>query len=297
MEPKKIEARLHVLLARKNATALVIRRGPSKQVGTFLWDRKTNKVSPGQWLKGRIYERRSDISPDGKYFIYFAMNGKWKSKSKGSWTAISKTPYLKAIAFFPKGDGWNGGGLWTGMQSYWLNAGFGHEVALDTDQVRRDTQYKFDPQYGNECLSVYYPRLIRDGWKHIERRKVKLEEPNPFVAYDPSFKKKYPGEGFELQDIFEKAYNPEWTLVKIAQTGIEHPTGKGTYWDEHILRNDQTAEEMVLPHWEWAEVGKKKLLWAEKGKLFSGMIGKKGLVENEIFDFNQVSFEPLEAPY
>jgi cytochrome bd-type quinol oxidase subunit 2 len=29
----------------------------------------------GQWLKGRIYERRSDLSPDGKHLIYFAMNG------------------------------------------------------------------------------------------------------------------------------------------------------------------------------------------------------------------------------
>ncbi len=39
---------------------------------------------------------------DGKYAIYFAMDGKWKSASRGSWTAISRTPFLKALAFFTK---------------------------------------------------------------------------------------------------------------------------------------------------------------------------------------------------
>lgn len=48
---------------------MVIRRGPSKSVATLLWDRKRNTFHMGQWLKGRIYERRCDLSPDGKYLI------------------------------------------------------------------------------------------------------------------------------------------------------------------------------------------------------------------------------------
>ena len=58
---------------------------------------KTNEFALGQWLKGRIYERRSDLSPDGKYMIYFAMNGKWNSIAKWSWTAISKAPAAGGI--------------------------------------------------------------------------------------------------------------------------------------------------------------------------------------------------------
>ncbi len=109
----EIPTRLHVLLARDTPIGLVIRRGPSKSVATILWNRDTDDFQVGQWLKGRIYERRSDLSPDGRYFIYFAMNGKWSTESEGSWTAVSRSPYLKAIAMFPKGDCWNGGGLWT----------------------------------------------------------------------------------------------------------------------------------------------------------------------------------------
>jgi hypothetical protein len=90
-----------VLLASHAPVGLVIRRGPSKSVATLLWDRRRDKFQLGQWFKGRIYERRSDLSPDGKYVIYFAMNGKWHSESPGSWTAISRVPYLKAVAFFP----------------------------------------------------------------------------------------------------------------------------------------------------------------------------------------------------
>ncbi|MEK6804025.1 MAG: hypothetical protein AABZ34_15370 [Nitrospirota bacterium] len=73
-----------MLLAREAPVGLVIRRGPSRQVCTLLWDRRTDTFTLGQWFKGRIYERRCDLSPDGTHFIYFAMDGKWGGLSKGS---------------------------------------------------------------------------------------------------------------------------------------------------------------------------------------------------------------------
>lgn len=103
-ERGKFPARLHVLLAQDAKVGLVIRRGPSKLVCTVLWNRERNTFKLGQWMRGRIYERRSDLSPDGKHFIYFAMNGKWESETKGAWTAISRVPYLNALALYAKGD-------------------------------------------------------------------------------------------------------------------------------------------------------------------------------------------------
>ena len=84
--------------------------------------------------------------------------------SRGSWSAISRTPYLKAIALFSKGDCWNGGGLFTAERTYWLNDGLGHVEMLETPEVRRDTEFTPAQHFGGECLSVYYPRLMRDGW-------------------------------------------------------------------------------------------------------------------------------------
>ena len=84
----KFPARLHVLLASDAKVGLVIRRGPSKSVCTVLWNRDRDTFEPGQWMRGRIYERRCDLSPNGTRFIYFAMNGRWESETKGSWIAV-----------------------------------------------------------------------------------------------------------------------------------------------------------------------------------------------------------------
>jgi hypothetical protein len=147
-------ARIHVLLAREVPLGVVIRRGPSKAVCTILWERDRDEFKLGQWLKGRIYERRSDLSPDGRLLICFAMNGKWASGAKGAWTAISRAPYLKAIALFPRGDCWHGGGLFTGKDTYWLNDGYGHTVLHDTSEVRRDLRFQPSECFGGECTGV-----------------------------------------------------------------------------------------------------------------------------------------------
>jgi hypothetical protein len=269
--------RIHVLLASRAPVGLVIRRGPSRCVATILWDRRRDQFRLGQWLKGRIYERRSDLSPDGKYAIYFAMNGKWKSESQGSWTAISRAPYLKAIAFFPKGDCWHGGGLWTGKSTYWLNDGYGHTVARDTTAVRRDREHQLSVNYGGECLGVYYHRLLRDGWVLVDQLKVGK---------------------WKNKDIFEKRLSKGWTLRKIAHAEIGAPAGKGCYWDEHELVGPAPNQIIPCPDWEWAELDGKRLVWAAKGKLYAAGIQKNGLAEaTELYDFNEMIFEPLEAPY
>src|SRR5690349_20240800 len=157
-------ARLHVLLASEAPVGVVLRRGPSKSICSILWNRKKDTFELGQWLRGRIYERRADISPDGRYMIYFAMNGRWTSETKGSWTAISRVPWLKALVLLGKGDCWHGGGLFTSNSQYWVNGGGCHFMIHDSDEVRPDLKFKPVASYGGECPGVYYVRLQRDGW-------------------------------------------------------------------------------------------------------------------------------------
>lgn len=273
----RFPARIHVLMARAAPVGLVIRRGPSKSVATLLWNRKTDKFQLGQWLKGRIYERRSDLSPDGKHFIYFAMNGKWRSETHGSWTAISRAPFLKALAIFPKGDCWHGGGLWTSNKKYWLNNGFGHGVLRNTKIVQRDPQWRPLEHYGGECPSVYYPRLIRDGWSLKESlRTTKRKE----------------------KIVFEKPCPGGWVLQKLAHAETGSPPGKGCYWDEHELIQPSTGTSIACPQWEWAELDGRRLVWATEGRLETGRLTAKGLEdERTIFDFNEMTFAAIEAPY
>jgi hypothetical protein len=277
-QQRPVLARIHVLLARKGSMALVIRRGPSRQVCTIGWDRKTDTFTLGQWLKGRIYERRCDLSSDGKHFIYFAMNGKWHSEAKGSWTAISKTPYLKAIALWAKGDGWNGGGLFKNAQTFWLNSGHSaHEVHIPARGFHQTDEHPGPHYYGGECPGVYYLRLQRDGWK--------------LVRADP--------ESDRTQvTVFERTVVQGWLLRKLAYETLDHPVGKGCYFDRHVLVNRSSGLELERPGWEWADLDRDRLVWAEDGKILAGKLTKEGLTDtNELADFNGLKFEPLAAPY
>lgn len=85
--------RLYVILAREAPIAVIFRRGPSKRVQIVKWDTATDTFTPGQWFHGRIYERRSDLSLDGKLLVYFAMNLRTRnlhSDYSYAWTAVSR---------------------------------------------------------------------------------------------------------------------------------------------------------------------------------------------------------------
>lgn len=242
------------------------------------WDRKKDSFRVGQWLKGRIYERRADLSPDGKYLIYFAMNGKWHSETGGSWTAVSCAPYLKAVALFGKGDCWNGGGLFTGKRRFWLNDGYySHSEMTRSSAVSRDLEFQPEPYYGGECTGVYYLRLQRDGWQLRERGGSRLDS----------------------WTVFERALPKGWVLRKTAHEQVGAPPGKGCYWDEHELENTKSGVKLEFADWEWAERDDKQIVYAEKGRLFRvSLEGKAGLDEPELLhDFNGMAFEEKVAPY
>lgn len=274
LKGKKFPARLHVLLARKAKVGLVIRRGPAKSVCTVLWDRARNKFKLGQWMRGRIYERRSDLSPSGKHFIYFAMNGRWHSETKGSWTAVSRTPYLKAIVLLGKGDCWNGGGLFLSDTEFWVNDDGTHEVLkMVMKEVSVNNDYRRPNHYGGECLTVYYNRLRRDGW---EMKKGKVQG----------------------ADLFEKKLPKSWRLRKYAFAETDAAPSRGCYWDAHELRHEPTATILAFPEWEWADFVDGRLVWACDGQLrTAGLANGKLSGEKMIYDFNDMKFEAKIAPY
>lgn len=261
-------------MARDADTAVVIRRGPSRCTAFVGWNRSTDEFRVGQWLKGRIYERRSDISPDGKHLIYFAMNGRWQSEAKGSWTAISRAPCLTALTLLAKGDCWNGGGLFVGNDTYWLNDGYGHKVLRDEAGMQCSPDYPGAAYYGGECPGVYYLRLQRDGWV--------------MTAYNAAAP-----DG--VRAIFEKRINDHWTLRKIAHATIQHGVGRGCYYDTHQLAGKGGAL-LERDSWEWAEVDGGRVVWAANGCLHAGRMKADGMHgEKLLFDFSTIQFEPVKA--
>lgn len=108
--------RLHVLMRPESPVALVIRQGPSRTFCTIAWHLARDRFEVGQWCKHKLYPERGDISPDGKWHVYFALNGRWKSETLGAWTGLAKVPYLKCVKMWPQGDTWGGGGMFVDVR-------------------------------------------------------------------------------------------------------------------------------------------------------------------------------------
>lgn len=269
--PSTIPPRLHVLLARQGFGALVLRRGPSKTTCAIGWDRQNDTFKVGQWVRARIYERRCDLSPDGSLFLYFAHNGRANSPTRGSWTAVSRVPYLKAIALWANGSAWAGGGLFLGNSRFWLNdhPPF-HSLLYCPSSLVADTRFPFDVSFGGECPGVYVHRLQRDGW--IARK-------------------------FDNPDVFDKPICHGWSLRKLAYASFDRRPGKGVYFDEHELHGP-SGQLYRHPEWEWADWDGKRLLFATGGALWAcQIVSGKPSTPCQLADFNDMEFQALPAPY
>jgi hypothetical protein len=99
---------MFVLLAKQASVGVILRRGgPSLWWHVTLWDTAQDSFESGQWFRGRIYPEKCDVSPNGKLFIYFA--GKFRPRDVATgydrtWIAVSRPPYLTALALWPVGD-------------------------------------------------------------------------------------------------------------------------------------------------------------------------------------------------
>lgn len=110
--------KLHLFFARDSDRAVILRQGPYKLSCMILWHRETDAFENGQWLKHRVYADRCDLSPDGQHFLYFALKGGATDETKGSYSALSRPPYFTALALFPMGHTWGGGGVFLDSDTY-----------------------------------------------------------------------------------------------------------------------------------------------------------------------------------
>jgi hypothetical protein len=282
---KQPSTRLYVLLARKAPVAVVFRRGPSKQVLLIKWYTDQDIFEEGQWLKGRIYERRCDLSPSGEKLIYFAANFK---KPYYTWIAISCPPYLTALALWPVGDTFTGGGMFNHQDEI----DFSEELARSTlaEGYELPTWLKFRPPTESQSLSdlaIGAPRLQRDGWELTRKGENWWWKPgsNFTITADPPtvWSHHHPDQPYVLHAIL-RGYGEQdgpWEIV------------------EHKIAHQDTGEKYILGRSDWADwdpiTG--DLLYAQDGRLFRQPFRESGpLPSVELIDLRNRQFEKREAP-
>lgn len=288
--------RLYVLLARRSPLAVIFRRGPSRYVQLVQWDRQADVFTPGQWFKGRIYERRCDLSPSGKYLIYFAAKFNPRPKEDYySWTAISRPPYLTALALWPKEDTWGGGGMFQDERRILLNhkeqdrelgegfrVGGGMRMLPIGDWAGR-----------GEDSPIADVREARDGWKVIQSGKGQRLSMR---------KRKLAGMSF--------VYDEPRVMSKISESGDDgglelqmhllgyHEIDGSQYVCQYMVKDKEGKQVLDLGRCDWSDWDLNgDLLFSRGGKLMR--VKKQGSELSkpiELVDLSGSTFEAVEAP-
>lgn len=177
--------RLFVYLARETPFGVVLRRGPSDWVRLSLWHTETDEFEHGQWMKGRLYERRSDVSADGSLFVYFARRSSGPSQEgRDTWVAVSRPPWFTALALWFVGGTYHTGGFFPERHCLWTGFGAGtpDEGEVPPWLTPAPNLPPFVDRTNNWTdRTVWLNRLLRDNWE-----RVMDERPETWRRLDPS---------------------------------------------------------------------------------------------------------------
>jgi hypothetical protein len=265
--------RLFVYLARESPVAVVLRRGPTDWARLSLWHTDSDHIEHGQWLKGRVYERRSDLSADGSLFAAFVRQSGGRQGHRDTWIAVSRPPFFSALAVWFVGGTYHTGAFFPGRARLWL--GYSPETPPDIGHVpswlsivpARDITYIDGTSEWTE-RTVHFNRLIRDGWELLER------EP-----YRTLWVRRHPSRPLALHMVqsFENLQAPG-----------------GRYVVEYSMWNDPERREQSIGRATWADWDQRgRLVVARDGKLFQWRQEAGAL--DEIADFNGQDPDPQPA--
>jgi hypothetical protein len=274
--------RLSVLLARKSPMAFVFRRGPSKSIALISWDTDRDEFYLGQWLKGRIYEQRCDLSPSGQKLIYFAANYRAPMRT---WTAVSRPPFLTAILLWPKGDAWGGGGLFENERTILLNHGRHQQKPAEGFEVPRTIAVNplGDHAGRGEDDPIWSIRLERDGWQLKRRGKYRQNKGKPRLWIE-----------YVEKELRAKTLGA-WTLEMLF-AGIKETDGPWYVMEYRVVdRHGNVVLDVGRADWaDWSRDG--DLLFAKDGCLFRAqMNNNRGPARPEkLIDLSGLKFSAVE---
>jgi hypothetical protein len=210
-----------------------------------------------------MYPEKCDLSPDGKLFIYFA--GKFRACEVANgygrtWTAVSRPPYLTALALWPMGDTWGGNGVFLDNRT----------VLLTTSSLSFGLKHHPDHPPGPLSVVEYYP-LREDA---LTRNAV------PCWRF-----------GWErVLGIWKRASGALTIETQRRWRGGSYPSVYTLY------RNEGEPLGTFEANWaDWDQQG--RLVATAGGRVLEGILTKdRGLLWRQLIAMNEEKPTPLETP-
>jgi hypothetical protein len=228
----------------------VFRRGPTNWSHVGCWDIKEKRYEPGAWLGGRIFPRRSDLSPDGRFLCYFTHKPSATWEHGEAYVAISKLPWLTALHAFSTC------GTWT--RGYYFTEDKDCENPQDT---------KLPIPYGLRSIPVVqFATERRRGWEETSDSPKRDSKDAWDVCRNARLQKRQPG-GDRVLCVESRGWAGGEFGVDQAVDGL-----RVGYWLE------VDGEVQLLDHLQWAD-------WDQDGHLLAAT--RSGKLRIWIFDRNR----------
>lgn len=272
LSPRQSPCRLFVYLARDAPIGVILRRGPSAWARLSLWHTDTDTFEHGQWLRARVFERRSDLSPDGSLFVCFVRKTEGRTlPNRDTWVAVSRPPWFTALALWFVGGTYHTGGFFPDRQTLW--PGFTTEspdegVLPGWLRPSGPLPPYVDGTNNWTDRTVWFNRLLRDGWARVER-----SAPETWERRNPT---------------------GDLTLVMTLLSEADFAAYGGPHVVEYAVRVEPTGDVIPLGRATWADWDQQgRLILAQQGRLLHWQPPN---AQHEIADFNPQVPEPTPAP-
>lgn len=174
--------RIFGIPATRAPVVAVLRRGPSDWWHVGRWDLERLQFEPGSWFKGSLYPQKCDLSPDGRWLAYSALGGPADWPAGSIYEAISRLPWLTALA------AWGVGTTYTRGFHFDDRSGTSELGPPDVGDaspclqryglaLNRPEQFAVERRRGWTETPSTAPRDAGDWWD--ERREVEMEKARP----------------------------------------------------------------------------------------------------------------------
>lgn len=237
------------------------------------WDLAGPSYEPGAWLRGTIYPQRCDLSPDGRWFAYFAMKQSAEWELGATYIALSRLPWLNALA------AWGIGSTWTRGMEFVEDASVRNVAEPDRGELGRVYErfglrmshadsFAVERRRGWTESAGTPPREPNDAWDEARGDRIVMEKPRP------------------------GSKESERLTVRGTYAAIRELHGVRTDVRYEIRRGD---DAMVLDGVQWAD-------WDAEGRLLAatgdGRLQIRECVEevSAVWQADEGSLEPDPAP-